>query len=405
MGLDGLLGAPPNTCTASSTASTPSLEPGDRQGAGRDLSRQHSRSARNKRGAGGALRPRAGRRPIFCVVSRLTWQKGMDMLVPPLDDWWRRARGLPCSAPAIPALENGLRAAAAAIRAASASSSATTRRCRHLMQGGADAMLVPSRFEPCGLTQLYGLRYGCVPVVARTGGLADTVIDANEAASPPASPPASSFAPSTEEASGRMRSAAPSRCSPTPRKAWAQDAGERHEVRRLLGRSAELCRSLQATAQSAMTHDQDRRHHALFADQKPGTSGLRKKVTVFSSRTMPRTSSSRSSTALEGFVGKTLVIGGDGRYYNARSSRRDPHGRRQRLRPVHGRAGRHAVDAGRLHVIRNHKAFGGIILSASHNPGGPDGDFGIKYNIGNGGPAPEKITDASSPAPRSSTAT
>jgi phosphoglucomutase len=99
--------------------------------------------------------------------------------------------------------------------------------------------------------------------------------------------------------------------------------------------------------------------------------------------------------ALEGFKGKTLVIGGDGRYYNRevaqiaiKMAAANGFGR-----VLVGQNGLLSTPAASC-VIRKHKAFGGIVLSASHNPGGPDGDFGIKYNISNGGPAPEKITDA-----------
>ena len=132
-----------------------------------------------------------------------------------------------------------------------------------------------------------------------------------------------------------------------------------------------------------------------FSDQKPGTSGLRKKVTVFQTPHYVENFVQSIFDSLEGFAGKTLVIGGDGRFYNReaiqttiRMAAANGFGR-----VLTGKGGILSTPAA-SNVIRQYKAFGGIILSASHNPGGPDGDFGIKYNIGNGGPAPEKITDA-----------
>lgn len=132
-----------------------------------------------------------------------------------------------------------------------------------------------------------------------------------------------------------------------------------------------------------------------YLDQKPGTSGLRKKVPVFQQEHYAENFIQSIFDALEGFEGKTLVIGGDGRFYN-----REVIQKAIAMAAANG-FGKVMVGQGGIlstpaasHVIRKYKTFGGIILSASHNPGGPHEDFGIKYNAGNGGPAPEKLTDA-----------
>ncbi len=132
-----------------------------------------------------------------------------------------------------------------------------------------------------------------------------------------------------------------------------------------------------------------------FADQKPGTSGLRKQVKVFKQPRYLENFVQSIFDTLEGYQGQTIVLGGDGRYYN-----------RQAVQTILKMAaangfGRVLVGQGGILstpavscVIRKYQTFGGIVLSASHNPGGPEGDFGIKYNITNGGPAPEKVTEA-----------
>lgn len=120
--------------------------------------------------------------PLLCVVSRLTWQKGIDILATIGEQIVAAGARLAVLGTGDPALEGALLAGAARHRGRVGVVIGYDEALSHLMQGGSDAILIPSRFEPCGLTQLYGLRYGCVPVVARTGGLADTVIDANEAA-------------------------------------------------------------------------------------------------------------------------------------------------------------------------------------------------------------------------------
>ncbi|MFC4930233.1 alpha-D-glucose phosphate-specific phosphoglucomutase [Massilia sp. GCM10023247] len=132
-----------------------------------------------------------------------------------------------------------------------------------------------------------------------------------------------------------------------------------------------------------------------FAGQRPGTSGLRKKVTEFQQPGYLENFVEAIFQTLGDCSGRTLVLGGDGRYFNRSAIQTILH-----MAAAHGVARMLVGRGGILStpavscVIRKHGAFGGIVLSASHNPGGPDGDFGIKYNIDNGGPAPEKITEA-----------
>lgn len=132
-----------------------------------------------------------------------------------------------------------------------------------------------------------------------------------------------------------------------------------------------------------------------FEGQRPGTSGLRKKVTVFEQPHYLENFVQSIFDSLDGYRGKTLVVGGDGRYFNRKAIQiiikmAAANGFGELMV---GKGGLLSTPAASC-VIRKYQAFGGIILSASHNPGGPTADFGIKYNISNGGPAPEKVTEA-----------
>ena len=120
--------------------------------------------------------------PLFGVISRLTLQKGLDLLLAETADIVGRGGQLALLGSGEKGLEQGFRAAARAHPGAVACIFGYDEGLSHLMQAGIDFIVVPSRFEPCGLTQLCGLRYGATPIVARVGGLADTVIDANDAA-------------------------------------------------------------------------------------------------------------------------------------------------------------------------------------------------------------------------------
>ncbi len=132
-----------------------------------------------------------------------------------------------------------------------------------------------------------------------------------------------------------------------------------------------------------------------YTDQKPGTSGLRKKVRVFQQPHYLENFIQSVFDVVEGKAGATLVIGGDGRYYNREAIQRAVRMAAANgfARTIIGRGGILSTPAA-SHLIRIRQALGGLVLSASHNPAGPDEDFGIKYNVANGGPAPEAVTEA-----------
>jgi len=132
-----------------------------------------------------------------------------------------------------------------------------------------------------------------------------------------------------------------------------------------------------------------------YAGQRPGTSGLRKKVTVFQQPLYLENFVQALFDVLPAATGQTLVLGGDGRYHNrvAIQSILRLAAAKGYARVLIGQGGILSTPAVSA-VIRRHGASGGIVLSASHNPGGPEGDFGIKYNVANGGPAPEALTEA-----------
>jgi starch synthase len=203
MGLDGLLRARAERLTGivngiDELAWNPQTDPHlPQRYSSKTLGARAANKAQLQRSFGLAEDPSA---PLLGVVSRLAWQKGMDLLLGAVPALAGTGAQLAVLGTGDEALEQAFLQAAREHPGAIGCVLRHEEALAHLVQGGADAILVPSRFEPCGLTQLYGLRYGAVPIVSRVGGLADTIVDANEAALLDGVATGLHFAPVTVEA-------------------------------------------------------------------------------------------------------------------------------------------------------------------------------------------------------------
>ena len=248
MGLDGLLRARSHVAHGIVNGiDTDIWNPGnDANIAQTYTAKQLAKRETNKRAIEKRFNLESGDGLLYCIVSRLTLQKGMDLVASAVPKLIELGGRIAILGSGDASLEGSLKAAVASFPGRVGIATAYDEPLSHLLQAGADAILVPSRFEPCGLTQLYGLRYGCVPVVARVGGLADTVVDANDAALSAHSATGVQFSPVTQEALEHALERASALYA--DKAAWAslQQAGMKSDVSwtRSAARYAELYRAL-----------------------------------------------------------------------------------------------------------------------------------------------------------------
>jgi starch synthase len=232
MGLDGLLRTRSNVVHGIVNGiDTDIWNPGNDA----DIPQSYSAKQLNKRSANKqAIEKRfglaGGNGPLYCIVSRLTLQKGMDLVAAALPKLIELGGTLAILGSGDAALEASLKEAAVRYPGRVGITTTYDEPLSHLLQAGSDAILIPSRFEPCGLTQLYGLRYGCIPVVARVGGLADTIIDANDAALSAGVASGIQFSPVTQEALEHALQRSTALFADKPAWASMQQAGMKADV-------------------------------------------------------------------------------------------------------------------------------------------------------------------------------